>query len=236
MQNKKITTFISKYLPEIHQKMVEKGKTASLDEYSHLLKEKIGKELKSDVDVSEIKKYLKNLKIRKSKGMDELIDKDGSFIKGDWNPNRRETFVGKDRPETSREFAMFTAQGPRYYYTPHYGASRAYTKESIAENKMKSMIEDIISKNYYDSDVVSKDMESDFREMEIPVLSHLKSDHQRPIIARKTKYLSDMIEREGVSGEEISIILNHILSVVDVEKIPDNYKKLLINKLKNVKF
>lgn len=233
MQNKKIGQFISKYLPEIHNKLKENGKNLSLDEYSTALKEKISNELKSDIDVSEIKNFLKNLKKKKSSGVDEFIDKDGSFIKGDWNPNKREIFVGKNRPETSREFAMFTAQGPRYYYTPHYGASKAYTKESIAENKMKSMIEDIISKNYYDGDVVTKGMESDFDEMEIPVLSHLKSDHQRPIIARKTKYLSDMMEREGVNGEEIAIVLNHILSVVGTEKIPDNYKKILIDKLRN---
>lgn len=233
MQNKKIGTFISKYLPEIHQKIMEKGKTASLDEYSLLLKEKIGKELKSDVDVSEIKKYLKNLKIKKSKGMDELIDKDGSFIKGDWNPNRREIFVGKDRPETSREFAMFTAQGPRYYYTPHYGATKAYTRESVAENKMKSMIEDIVSKEYYDSDMVNNQRDNDFERNLIPLLGSLKSEYQRPIIARKTKYLGDMMEREGATGEEIAIVLNHLLSVIDTNKIPLEYKKILINKIKN---
>lgn len=233
MQNKKITTFISKYLPEIHQKMVEKGKIASLDEYSHLLKEKIGKELKSDVDVSEIKKYLKNLKIKKSKGMDELIDKDGSFIKGDWNPNRRETFVGKDRPETSREFAMFTAQGPRYYYTPHYGATKAYTRESVAENKMKNMIEDIVSKQYDGSDMIKNQKDSEFEFNSIPLLPSLKSEYQRPIIARKTKYLGDMMEREGATGEEIAIVLNHLLSVIDTDKIPSEYKKILINKIKN---
>lgn len=233
MQNKKIGTFISKYLPEIHQKITEKGKTASLDEYSLLLKEKIGKELKSDVDVSEIKKYLKNLKIKKSKGMDELIDKDGSFIKGDWNPNRREIFVGKDRPETSREFAMFTAQGPRYYYTPHYGATKAYTRESVAENKMKSMIEDIVSKEYYDSDMVNNQRDNDFERNLIPLLGSLKSEYQRPIIARKTKYLGDMMEREGATGEEIAIVLNHLLSVIDTNKIPLEYKKILINKIKN---
>jgi hypothetical protein len=233
MQNKKIGTFISKYLPEIHQKMMEKGKTASLDEYSNLLKEKIGKELKSDVDVSEIKKYLKNLKISKSKSMDELIDKDGSPIKGDWNPNRREIFVGKDRPQTSREFAMFTAQGPRYYFTPRFGAGRVYTRESAAENKMKNMIEDIVSKDYYDRDMIGNQEETDFESTSIPLLMTLKSEYQRPIIARKTKYLGDMMDREGATGEEIAIIINHLLSVIDIDKIPSEYKKILINKIKN---
>ena len=232
MQNKKVGTFISKYLPEIHQNMVKNGVKGTLDEYSILIKEKIDKDLKLNVDLNEIKKTLKTFKKLKSKGVDELIDKDGSFIKGDWNPNRREIFVGKNRPETSREFAQFTAQGPRYYYTPHYGASRVYTRESIAENKMKSMIEDMVTNQYFDNDITNK-IGDDFITTEIPLLGHLKSEHQRPIIARKTKYLGDMMEREGVTGEEIAIVINHLLSTIDISKIPSEYKKILINKLKH---
>ena len=138
------------------------------------------------------------MKSKGFKGMDEFIGSDGSFISGDYNPNKREIFVGYNRPETSREFAMYTAQGPRYYYTPHYGASKVYTRESVAENKMKGMIEDIVRSKFNDYDMVNK-MDDNFNE--IPPLTHLKSEHQRPIIARKTKYLGEMMEREGVSGE-----------------------------------
>jgi len=233
MQNKNINNLIYKYLPQIHKNVKKTGKDYSLDEYSSVLKEKIDRDLKSDVSKIEIKNILKKLQGKKTKGVDEFIDSDGSFIEGDWNPNRREIFVGKDRPETSREFAMFTAQGPRYYYTPHYGASRVYTRESIAESKMKSMIEDILSVNKFnDSDILSND-NFEVDSFEIPELGHLKSKHQRPIIARKTKYLGDMMEREGVSGEEMAIVLNHLFSQIDLSQIPPQYKKELINKLKN---
>lgn len=235
MRNKKIGSLVHKHLPAVHEIFSKKGKKPSLDEYLNLLKEKVSKDLKSNVDISEIKNILKNLKKMKKSGVDEFIDADGSYISGDWNPSKREIFVGKDRPETSSEFSMFTAQGPRYYYTPHYGASRVYTRESVANNKMKSMIEDIIGKNYLDNDVIDK-QNNDYETEEIPNLQHLKIDHQRPIIARKTKYLGEMMEREGVTGEEMAIVVNHLLSLVDISTIPNNYKKIIINKLRNGKF
>lgn len=225
MQNKKIEHLISKHLPKIGKM---KTPIAILD----TLSKRVSKDIGYNVGLDEIKKCLKNMKLTNSSGMDEFIDATGSFIKGDLNTNKRETFVGINRPETSREFAMFTAQGPRYYYTPHYGASKVYTRESIAENKMKSMIEDLVKNKFnYDDDIVGK---SDFESNEIPNLQELKTKYEKPIIARKTKYLGDMMEREGISGEEIAIVLNYIISSIDVNEIPHNYKKIIINKLRNV--
>lgn len=224
MRNKKIEYFISKNLPKI-------GKMNRPIGLLGALAEKVSKDIGSEVSLDEIKKCLKNMKLKGISGIDEFIDSDGSFIKGDFNPNKREIFVGINRPETSREFAMFTAQGPRYYYTPHYGASKVYTRESIAENKIKNMIEDIVKNKINDYDVIGK---TDNNLKIIPDLSHLKNEHQRPIIARKTKYLGDMMEREGVSGEEMAIVINHLLSIVDTDQIPPDYKKILINKLRNV--
>jgi hypothetical protein len=230
MQKKKIEHLISKHLPKMGKMKTPIGLLKSLTE-------KVSKDIGFDVSLDEVKKCLKNMKLNGFSGLDEFIDDNGSFISGDYNPNKRETFVGINRPETSREFAMFTAQGPRYYYTPHYGASKIYTRESIAENKMKSMIEDLVKNKTSDYDVMSKDIsQNDMSTNIIPDLSTLKSEYQKPIISRKAKYLGDMMEREGVSGEEIAIVINHLLSTIDVEKIPSNYKKILINKILNVKF
>lgn len=227
MRNKKIENSLSKIL----------GKPLKMKTPIGLLnhlREKVSKDLDEDISLDEVKKCLKNLKSKGFSGLDEFIDSNGSFISGDYNPNRREIFVGINRPETSREFAMFTAQGPRYYYTPHYGASKVYTRESvseISESKMKNMIEDIIKGKFDDYDVINKN-ETNFTE--IPDLKTLKDEYQKPIIARKTKYLADMMDREGISGEEMGIVLNHLLSIIEVEKIPNEYKEVLINKLRNV--
>lgn len=226
MRNKKIENSLSKLLGKSYKMKTPIG-------LLNHLKERVSKEIGEEVSLDEIKKSLKKLKSSGFSGLDEFIDGNGAFISGDYNPNKREIFVGINRPETSREFSMFTSQGPRYYYTPHYGASKVYTRESISdisESKMKNMIEDIV-KNKFDNDVIHRE---EINYEVIPDLKKLKDEYQRPIIARKTKYLADMMEREGVSGEEIGIVLNHLLSVIEIDKIPYNYKKILIDKLRNV--
>lgn len=228
MRNKKIEHSLSKVLGKSRKMNLPIGILDSL-------RDKVSKEMGSNVSLDEIKKCLNNMKNRDFEGLDELVDGNGSFISGDYNPNNRETFVGINRPETSREFSMFTSQGPRYYYTPHYGASKVYTRESIAENKMKNMIEDIINNRVSDyQDIVKNKNYDSFDQSQIPDISELKIEYQRPIIARKTKYLTDMLDREGASGEEIAIVLNHIMSSLDLSSIPQNYKEILTHKLKNV--
>lgn len=195
---------ISKYLPKIHQYFKDNGIKASKKDYIRALKKNI-----ADIDETDI-----------VGGLDEFIGKDGDFISGDMNFNKRETFVGINNPETSSEFSQQTAQGPRYYWGSQYGSGRR-----LAENKMKKMIEDYLGKSGDNHDVVSKTSE-------IPDLHKLKYDFNKPIVARKTKTLTEMIEREGLNGEEIAIIINHILSV-NSGGIPPQYKKILMEKIKN---
>lgn len=228
MRNKKIGHSTSKIFDKSGKMNLPIGMLDSL-------RDKVSKHMGSNVSLDEIKKCLNNIKNNDSEGLDELVDGNGSFISGDYNPNNRETFVGINRPETSREFSMYTSQGPRYYYTPHYGASRVYTRESIAENKMKNMIEDIIQGKMSDyQDIMKNNKEDSFESSTIPDLSELKTEYQKPIIARKTKYLTDMLDREGANGEEIAIVLNHLMSSLDLSKISEEHKSILISKLKNV--
>ena len=191
------------------------------------------KKLKSTtLKVGTIKKLKKPLKTKISKDMDEFIDSDGSFISGDMNTEKGETFVGINRPETSSEFEQNTAQGPRYYFSPRYGASKTFTRESIAENKMKTMIEDIIKgKSDYNGDIMVKDEHENLVGSPIADIETLKS--QKPIIVRKTKYLGEMIEREGLNNNEIAIVVNYILSKIDPSQLSLSNKINLIKKIKN---
>ena len=224
-----INKSISKFLPKIHEFYTKKGNKPSHADYIKHLKKYIG----NDIDETSI-----------INGLDEFIGKDGEFIHGDMNFNKRETFVGINNPETSSEFAQQTAQGPRYAWNTQYGNNRTNrnsiaeskmkelivnildnSNENIAENKMKKMIEDFMGKRSDDYDIVDKNIE-------IPGLDKLKYDFSKPIIARKTKNLVEMMDREGVSGEELAIVLNQILSIQNVD-IPLNYKNTLISKIKN---
>lgn len=197
---------ISKFLPKIKNYFKDKGINPTKEDYIRILKKNIG----NDIDEKDI-----------VGGMDEFIGKDGDFIHGDMNFNKREIFVGINNPETSSEFSQDTSQGPRYYWGSQYGRSG----RTLGESKMKKMIEDYVGKKSSGNGVIPKTNE-------IPDLTKLKYDFNKPIISRKTKTLGEMIEREGASGEEIAIILNHLLSISGLN-IPSHYKKILTDKINN---
>ena len=186
------------------------------------------------------KEFSKPKKVKKSKPkIDELIDDSGALIDGDENNGPDIVTTGWNNPQTSREFSRKTSQGPRYYFSPNYG--HQYYRESVedvAESKMKNMIEDIMRKSSYDDyDFVSKydDFDVKQRGNEIPLFSELKVKYQKPILARKTLFLGDLMQKEMVNGEEIAIILNHILDSVPDQDIPKQYQEQLIEKIKNGK-
>jgi hypothetical protein len=201
---------ISKYLPKIHEFFKKKNIKPSKENYYRALRA-----YHKDIEENDLKS-----------GLDEFVGRDGDFIKGDMNFNKREIFVGIKNPETTDDFVEKTAQGPRYYWNSQFASTGMRTNEAIAEGKMKKMIEDfMMGKNKGSEDLISKSTE-------IPDIDSLKTEFDKPIIVRKTKYLVDMMQREGVTGEEFAIVLNYILSI-ESKDIPSHYKNILINKLKN---
>ena len=190
------------------------------------------------------KKVVNNSK-KKVKIIDELVDEDGALVDGDENSGTDKITTGWNNPQTSREFSRKTSQGPRFYYSPNYG--HQYYRESvedktkgdldtIAENKVKNMIEDIMRRSSYDdNDFVSNydNYEVSSRNENIPLFTELKDKHQKPILARKTLFLGDLMKKESVTGEELAIILNHLLNMIPNVEIPDDYKEELINKISN---
>ena len=196
----------------------------------------------------EIKKeFNTKKKVKKEKPkLDELIDDSGALIDGDENNSRYIVNTGWDNPQTSREFSRKTSQGPRYYYSPNYG--HQYYRESvedkmnkdISESKMKNMIEDIMRKksSYGDNDFVSRydDYGVSSKTDEIPMFQELKSKHNKPILARKTLFLGDLMKKESISGEELAIIVKHLINSVGDVKIPKNYKNELLELITNGEF
>jgi hypothetical protein len=186
----------------------------------------------------DFKKLVRKNKVSKKDVLDELIDDSGALIDGDENNGTDIVTTGWNNPQTSREFSRKTSQGPRYYYSPNYG--HQYYRESvedddnlIGENKMRSMIEDIMRKSSYDDmDFVSRYDDYDMsKESSIPLFSQLKTKHNKPLLARKTLFLGDLMKKEMVNGEELAIILNHLLSNNSDIQIPKEYKKELISRI-----
>lgn len=193
------------------------------------------------------RKIVKNSK-KKVKMIDELVDGDGALVKGDENSGTDKITTGWNNPQTSKEFSTKTSQGRRFYYNSSYG--RQYYRESvednvdndldtIAENKVKNMIEDIMRRSSYDdNDFVSNydNYEVSSRNENIPLFTQLKDKHQKPILARKTLFLGDLMKKESVTGEELAIILNHLLNMIPNVEIPDDYKEELISKISDGEF
>lgn len=97
--------------------------------------------------------------------------------------------------------------------------------ESNLKAKAKKIVEDLLSKA---SD--SYDVQDTNRLKEIPSLESLEKHH--PIVGRNTRILVNSIQsREGVDTISDAIILNELISLIDVESIPYDLKKILIRKL-----
>ena len=45
-------------------------------------------------------------------------------------------------------------------------------------------------------------------------------------------YLIDLIHKEGLDGEELAIVINHIINNVDIEEISDEHKEIIGDKIK----
>lgn len=185
----------------------------------------------------------KGVKKQKPK-LDELIDDSGALIDGDENGNTNIVNTGWNNPQTSKEFSRKTSQGPRYYYSPNYG--HQYYREGVedkgknlSETKMENMIEDIMRKSsYMDNDFVSRydDYDVSPKNDGIPLFKELKERFNKPILARKTLFLTDLMNRESIGGEELAIIVKHLLTSIDNVEIPKNYKKELIDLINNGEF
>ena len=85
----------------------------------------------------------------------------------------------------------------------------------------------IFTKKEFDKEFVEKKV-NDLTNKEIPNLDSIRETN--PILIRKVTALKDIIEKNNTSGEEMGVILNHILSM-DLKEIPKEYKNILKNKL-----
>ena len=103
----------------------------------------------------------------------------------------------------------------------------------MSEEKMKSLVDEMLSKKKQYGIVKRTNEQDVIEDMEIPELSELKTKYENPIISRKILYLTDLINKHDVSGDEIAIIFNHLIDNLNVNKINDDYRKILCDKLSN---
>ena len=103
-----------------------------------------------------------------------------------------------------------------------------------AESEMKEIVDEIFLKKRDERGIVKKTNEQDILadKTSIPDVSELKKTYEKPMVIRKLNHLIDLIMKEEIRGEQLAIILNHLLNNIDITSIDETFKELLGDKIK----
>ncbi|MDB4326273.1 hypothetical protein N9966_00510 [bacterium] len=173
--------------------------------------------------------------------LSELVNKNGSRINGDYkiDQDNSMTTSPSEPPVTTDDFIKATRQGKsmfmyRSFYTEDDEnkdvklPKKDKKKKNPKKVKSKKIKESVFTKKDFDREFVDRGSD-DMDKNEIPNLESLRETN--PILIRKVSALKDIVEKNNASGEELGVIINHILSM-DLKEIPREYKNILKNKLK----
>ena len=198
------------------------------------------------------KKDFKNAVIE-SAPVDEFVNADGGIIGGDEKFNKGVdvktgpiNMPGDDKGValTTNKHAANAIQPRNWWWSLTYGygqgtgrgsanpvASNLGESESIdeseitAEQRMRSMVEDIMKERMDNTDIVKKRNNSDVNRNNVPDIKDLSKTQM--IIVGKLEELVSSMGSNNMSAEELGITLNHFLSKIDTSKIPSDYKNII---------
>lgn len=103
------------------------------------------------------------------------------------------------------------------------------------EDSMKSLVDEIIrNKKDTSRDFVKKMKESDIivGMDKIADISELKDVHEKPMVIRKINSLMDLIHKENLKGDELAILLNHLIDNLDIYSIKEEHREIIGDKIK----
>ena len=107
--------------------------------------------------------------------------------------------------------------------------SEEISEADISEERMRKMVEDILSRKSDNQELVKKRNNSDVNRNGIPDIEELSDT--KMIMVGKLRDLIDTMESGNLSGEEFGIILNFLLSTLDTSSIPSDYKNIIRKKI-----
>jgi len=200
---------------------------------------------------SYINKYRDDIK--NNNMINELVNIDGTIIDKDDNFKANQRIVRSKK--TTDDFIRGATQGPEAYFIyggPYYGINFSYTVsegEEILEEEnispefvdegqieeMKNLVDEIIHTKKDSRGMVKKANEQGIMGevgVSIPDISELKKMYEKPMVTRKMDMFLDLIHKEGLTGDEIAIVLNHIISKIDINKLSDEYREIIGDKIK----
>jgi hypothetical protein len=103
------------------------------------------------------------------------------------------------------------------------------------EDSMKSLVDEIIrNKKDTTRDFVKKMKESDIIVGidKIADISELKDVHEKPMVIRKINSLLDLIHKENLKGDELGILLNHLIDNLDIYSMKEEHREIIGDKIK----
>jgi hypothetical protein len=103
------------------------------------------------------------------------------------------------------------------------------------EDSMKSLVDEIIrNKKDTTRDFVKKMKESDIIVGidKIADISELKDVHEKPMVIRKINSLLDLIHKENLKGDELAILLNHLIDNLDIYSMKEEHREIIGDKIK----
>jgi len=186
---------------------------------------------------SDINKYLDEERI------DELIGTNGALINPTNNYKQNRNHIKSKK--TTDDYVRNSTQGPEAYFIyggPYYGINytRVVNEDENSDvyesnESMKSLVDEIIrNKKDKNRDVVKRMREEDIMSepISIPDISELKDVHEKPIVIRKINSLLDLIHKEDLRGDELAIVLFHLVKNLDLNTLSEEQKELIGDKVK----
>lgn len=104
----------------------------------------------------------------------------------------------------------------------------------LEENKLKNLVDEMFFSKKDEKGIVKRANEQDLvgDTVEIADISELKKTFEKPMVIRKLNHLLNLIEKEELTGEELAIVINHLLKNVKISEIDDKHKEILGDKIK----
>ena len=177
--------------------------------------------------------------------IDELINGDGALIGDETKMASSDSEIGTDTPYTGGEdteqdvptttddHVSNTRQRRKYPWGYGYAANGINTvREServLAKERMGDLIEDIMSDKTDSHDFVKNNRIQDINRNQIPDITDITTNNQA--LANSIESAIKMINAQNINGESLGVVLNYILSNVDVSTLPQDYKRILKGKI-----
>lgn len=106
--------------------------------------------------------------------------------------------------------------------------------EFLEENKMKGLVDEMFLSKKTNKGMVKKTNEQDLLSdvEEIADITELKKTFEKPMVIHKLNHLLKLVGKEELNGEELAILLNHLIKNVNVSDISEKHKDILCGKIK----